>query len=353
MTNAPSTHGHEGNPQPNQKIKIMLSNKRRRGTFIGKHNNHRYAPKLASSASPSLTTEASSSDSSITITSPPTPPSTSPPTTSQSSFTCTSQSTDSIPNSNITTSSSQSSTSTTIDSISNPSAFGPKGKHFNFIKQAKIRTAIDVYFTMNFYDTYSPDELPVYVKIICEAFKLHCHSTVKNVIMAVKNSLDNDEEYDATRKTYIVPSRWKIQPGGFEEHLVTKYKEQGASYYNTMKSFNATHQAEEELPRVGLTAIYNAIQRTNHIIASTTSIPQTNKGNLFHRQARYNWFCQLLVRMGQKLPTPEGGEENEFRKRLKPEWVDENKLKSDNLTFVPERVGFWDEIHIYQVVGSD
>ena len=107
------------------------------------------------------------------------------------------------------------------------------------------------------------------------------------------------------------------------------YKEQGASYYNTTRTFNAVHCAPLELPKVGVTAIYNAVQRTKHIIASTTAIPQTNEDNLLHRQARYNWLAQLTVRMGGDLPPVQDGEESEFRKRLDNEWVNRQKLEEE------------------------
>ena len=94
--------------------------------------------------------------------------------------------------------------------------------------------------------------------------------------------------------------------------------------------------------------MYNAIQRSNHIRVKTKKIPQTDSSNLFHRQARYNWFCQLLARMGHEIPTIEG---SEFRNRLKNEWIDYDKLKEEGLTFDLEQVAFWDEIHISQVIG--
>ena len=104
--------------------------------------------------------------------------------------------------------------------------------------------AIEEYFIQFFYESYSPDEIPHYVKTVYEAFKLQSHCTVKSIIKAVKTALDNDEEYNATCKTYTIPLQWKIQQGGFEEHLVSMYKEHGASYYNTMKSFNGVHQTK-------------------------------------------------------------------------------------------------------------
>ena len=78
--------------------------------------------------------------------------------------------------------------------------------------------------------------------------------------------------------------------------------------------------------------------------------PQTNSKNLIHRQARYNWYAQLLVRMGCSLPDVEG---SEYRARLKNEWVDSDELKSKKLTFSPDQVTWFDEIHISQICGTN
>ena len=66
--------------------------------------------------------------------------------------------------------------------------------------------------------------------------------------------------------------------------------------------YNAKFRAKYNLPCVGVTTIYNAVKQTEHILEPTASIPQTNDNNLIHWQARYNWFVQLLVRMGEELP---------------------------------------------------
>ena len=107
--------------------------------------------------------------------------------------------------------------------------------------------------------------------------------------------------------------------------------ERGNSYETTTRIFNATHQAENRLPKIGLRAIYNTIQRCRHIVASTESTTQSNESNLFHRQARFNWFCQLNVRFGNPIDTPDIEGVREFRERLKDEWVNEEVLKEKTL----------------------
>merc|ERR1712045_328337 len=68
---------------------------------------------------------------------------------------------------------------TNIDCISNPSSFGPKGQRLTFNKQRKVRIAIEVIFERNYYTNYSPNELPSYVKAICDQLKYPNHCSVK------------------------------------------------------------------------------------------------------------------------------------------------------------------------------
>ena len=139
---------------------------------------------------------------------------------------------------------------------------------------------------------------------ICNTLNYPHTTTVKNTVLAVKAALDNEEEYNCKRQKFCNEDTQKIKEGSFEQELLTRYMEKGASFQTTMRVFNAVHNAELNLPRTGTKAIYNAVKRTNHITAPTTSIPQTNGSNLFHCQALYNWFSQLLVRMGENIPTP-------------------------------------------------
>ena len=53
--------------------------------------------------------------------------------------------------------------------------------------------------------------------------------------------------------------------------------EKGYSYLATTKVSNVYVQASSNLPRIGITAVYNNIQQINHQVSSTTVIPQTNK----------------------------------------------------------------------------
>ena len=71
---------------------------------------------------------------------------------------------------------------------------------------------------------------------------------------------------------------------------------------------------------------------------------------------RFNWFAQLLVRMGEGLPPLDKSDENNdsiVRRYVNKEWIDRKTLEEKNLTFVKEQVCFFDKIHISQVCGFD
>ena len=161
---------------------------------------------------------------------------------------------------------------------------------FSFKEQEEVRTTIKVLFQKRFFQTYSSCQLPDIAKEISEMMVYPELKTIKNVIKEVNEAFKEDCEYSAKRKSFTKEENRKIQPGSFEEHLCTTFMENGNSYSSTTKIINSLIQAPLQLPHLGITAIYNAIQLTNHIVCSTSGIQQTNKNNLFHRQARYNWF---------------------------------------------------------------
>ena len=96
------------------------------------------------------------------------------------------------------------------------------------------------------------------------------------------------------------------------------------------EAMNALYHAVNELQPVGITTVYNAINLCNYKKVRTQKVMQTNLNNLIFKQARYNCLAQLLVRMGETIPE---NDESEFCERLKDEWIDYDKLKSEGLTF--------------------
>ena len=229
---------------------------------------------------------------------------------------------------------------------------GLKRKNSNFHEQEKMRVGIEMLFKRVYYDTFTTCELTNIVTNICKTFNYHCRTTVTHVVLEVKKALDEGLEYDARRKSHTNVKRRKIQKNTLEEELLTELMERGNSYHTTTRLFNATYRYENNLTRCSVTAIYNAIQRCRHIVVSTEAIPQTDQNNQFHRQARFNWFCQLHARFGERVETPNVEGVLECRERLKDEWINKENLETSNHLFVPEQIAFWDEIHIYQVCGD-
>mmetsp|Transcript_7261 Transcript_7261/g.9219 ORF Transcript_7261/g.9219 Transcript_7261/m.9219 type:complete len:135 (+) Transcript_7261:316-720(+) len=124
------------------------------------------------------------------------------------------------------------------------------------------------------------------------------YATIKTVIHAVNEAEEKGEQYNAGRKTYTKEAHRKIQKDSFEMHLLTKFKSAGSSYKTCTAAINAQCRASKNLPPLSVTSIYNAIKLSNHCVNRTKSIPQSNNNNLIWRQARYNWFTQLLYRTG-------------------------------------------------------
>jgi len=124
------------------------------------------------------------------------------------------------------------------------------------------------------------------------------HATIKTVIHAVNEAEEKGEQYNAGRKTYIKEAHRKIQKDSFAMHLLTKFKSAGSSYKTCTAAINAQCRASKNLPPLSVTSIYNAIKLSNHCVNRTKTIPQSNNNNLIWRQARYNWFTQLLYRTG-------------------------------------------------------
>ena len=231
-------------------------------------------------------------------------------------------------------------------------SFGSKNQKLKSSEQEKMRIAIEVLFKRVYYDTFAIENLTSVVTNICTMFNYPHRASVRHIILEVKNSIDVDLEYNSTRKNFIHENKRKIDKSSLEEEMLTELMERGNSYETTTKVFNATHCADNSIPKIGLRAIYNAIQRCRFIVSSTESIPQTDENNQFHHQARFNWFCQLHTRFGGTVETPHIEGVLEYRERLNNEWINKEMLEQLKLTFVPEQIAFWDEIHIYQVCGD-
>ena len=319
--------------------------KRRKSSFIGKRIKR--ASGVVSSAPPPPQPESSSLTRPLSP--PPTNPSNTPPHPLNPSSPTQSPNHPSIITTSVDPSSSDdprssdsvssfSASTVAIQSNSTPDQ-PPRRKMLSYKEQEEVRTTIKVLFQRRFHPTYSNCQLPDVAKEISEMMVYPEIKNIKNVIKEVNEALDNDCEYSAKRKKFTKEENRKIQPGSFEEHLCTTFMENGNSYASTTKIFNSLIQAPLQLSCFGITTIYNAIQHTNHLVCSTSGIQQTNKSNQFHRQACYNWFRQLLGRMGEGTTVPPE-EEAIITKRFKSERDNKEKIEEEGLTIDFKHTGW-------------
>ena len=110
-------------------------------------------------------------------------------------------------------------------------------------EKVRIAMAMAILFEFTYYQTFTLDEVNVDVKQICNTFNYHNHSTVKNVILSVKEVLDNNQEYDLQKDLFQ-----QKRKNTFEEHLITTVIESGDGYQNATRVFNAVPYAPFKLP---------------------------------------------------------------------------------------------------------
>ena len=212
---------------------------------------------------------------------------------------------------------------------------------------------VETIFRLRYYKTYSREKLngkDGIVQEICHWLNYKSHATVRRIIVSVYEAIKEEKEYDAARKKYEIEMTRKIKKGTYSHHLLTVLKENNNSFRTATLGLNALTCAVTDEEPVGLTAVYNTIHRCNYEKTRTKNVPQTNIKNEIYRQARYNWFAQFLARLGEKIPEDD---DSEYRKRLKNEWIDYDKLKEEKLNMELSQIGFWDECHIKQFVGCD
>ena len=148
------------------------------------------------------------------------------------------------------------------------------------------------------------------------------------------------------RKIHDCSKLQKIQLGSDEEHLLAAYKKI-ASYQVTTDILNVLVRHPNESEPLGKTAVCNAVKRMQHKKITTMGVNQQNDDNGFWKAARFNFCCQILVRLGLWIPEEKGGGEIQDEYCVNP--IELNDLK---LTFQLNQVGFWDEIHIDVVIGA-
>ena len=101
------------------------------------------------------------------------------------------------------------------------------------------------------------------------------------------------------------------------------------------------------LPPIGYTAIYNAINSSNHTVVRTQKVPQSSNSNVIWVQARFQAASQFIVRFGLDYPGNTSG-----AKVSNIKYIDRDLLEEGGHTFGIHQVAWWDEKHVEQVVGE-
>ena len=158
--------------------------------------------------------------------------------------------------------------------------------------------------------------------------------------------MDEGVPFNFDRKNADRSHLRKIRPGSDDEHLIAAYK-RIASYEVTTDILNVLVRHPSNNETVGITAVKNAVKKMTSKKITTTGINQQNDENGFWKAARFNFCCQILVRLGLWIPEERGGGQI-----YDGYYVDQLEISDLDLTFNLNQVAFWDEIHIDVVIGA-
>jgi hypothetical protein len=222
--------------------------------------------------------------------------------------------------------------------------------------QEKRRTAISYIYESQYHSAYlagdinfqtgDSDGIVITIAKILKLDRTH-YNTVKKVCEQTCECLKFQNTYTGERESYVCPTRTKIKPDSFDMHFLTCLKERGASFKLTAALYNTLIKKPDDLPPIGLKAIYNSIKKSNHKVSITQSRCQATDRNLAWKQARFNAATQLLVRFGKPVPKNTSG-----AVVSDPKTIDIEAIKNNKLTLTLDCIGWWDEKHIPQVCGE-
>ena len=162
-------------------------------------------------------------------------------------------------------------------------AYGPKGMRMTVKQSEAMRITIDTIFRQKYAKTYTREKLngtDGVIQSICRDINYFQPTTVRRVVLQSYIDIQNENDYDARKKKFVLESRRKIQNGTYEHHLLTVLKEGNNSFLQCTEALNSLHCATKEIPAMGLTAIYNAVNLCNFEKLKTKKIMQTNIKNL-------------------------------------------------------------------------
>jgi hypothetical protein len=143
------------------------------------------------------------------------------------------------------------------------------------------------------------------------------------------------------------PDKWKLHLHGKEMSVLTALKEMGGSNRNVLALLNALYRLPKGLQPLGYRALWGAIQRSNFLLSKTKLQHQASNNRPAWVQARFNACYQLAVRFGLDIPTDTNG----AKVTCLPA-VDKERIKQKGLQLSIHQIGWWDEKHIPQVIGS-
>jgi hypothetical protein len=222
--------------------------------------------------------------------------------------------------------------------------------------QEKRRTAISYIYESQYHDAYlagdiefqsgDSDGIVITIAKLLRLERTH-YNTVKKVCEQTRECLKYKNTYTGERASYVCPDRVKIKPDSFDMHFLTCLKERGASYKLTSALYNSLIKKPDDLPPVGLKAVYNSIKKSNHRVSITQSRCQATDRNLAWKQARFNAAAQLLLRFGTPIPENTAGAVVSDMNA-----VDKTLIQQNKLTLSLHQIGWWDEKHIPQVCGE-
>jgi hypothetical protein len=172
------------------------------------------------------------------------------------------------------------------------------------------------------------------------------YTAIKKHVLTCKSCLDDGVPFNFDRKNPDRSHLRKIPPGSQDEHLLSAYK-RIASFEVTTDILNVLVRTPAKKETVGITAVKNAVNKMTKKKQLTMSINQQNDNNVFWKAARFNFCCQILVRLGLWLPEERG--EGEIYDEY---YINPIEMAELGLTFDLNQVAFWDEIHIDVVIGA-
>ena len=229
-----------------------------------------------------------------------------------------------------------------------------RGKR-NFVVEENVRSAISTLYKFNHYHKHcnNPQSIHNIVDLLYNCFdKKVTKRVIRLVCSRSKEAFDAGQEYDPSVQKYSKPEKIKIKKGSKEEHVMTVLKER-TSYETATHLYNLLMVEEgEQESKIGIKALYNAVQRTIHTRRVTQKISQASNDRLFWKQARHCYCAQYLARLGVTLSDETISRLQSVNEDIRSYTYDDIRHRGMDIESI-YAIAFWDELHIEQVAGVD